>query len=278
MGAKTSFRTFYRELRYECGEYRDVYIFPVFQEYKDRKPAKPRSESKPTKATQERLNRQRSEEKHTRILHANFTPDDYEVGLSYETNPDSDERVKKDFHNFTKRVKRLMKKLGIKQELKYLVVPEKSLRGRYHLHVTISCGIDRDTLESLWGFGWANAKRLQFTETGLAKLANYKVGNNEKKPLFRKRWWGSRNLIDPKGKPYDYTIGSRRRAEELARDRDDRQMWEKLYPGYSLGSTKHTPNEINAGIYLFARLYKNDGKYITPTRKRKEAVIKHELG
>ena len=57
--------------------------------------------------------------------------------------------------------------------LKYIVVTERGKKGgRIHHHITVNGGIDRDELESLWGLGYANSRRLQFTENGLAGLAH----------------------------------------------------------------------------------------------------------
>ena len=228
MGAKKTFRTFYRERKYYCGEFLDVLIYPVLQEYEDGK--KRPNKVGPTKPVQERANNRHSAEKQTRILHKYFTPDDFELGLSYLVNPECKERLLKDLQNYFKRIKRMMVKMGIKQELKYIVVPEVSDRGRYHIHLTISCGLDRDTLESLWGHGWANAKRLQFTTTGLARLAHYKVNEKKKKKtVFFRNWWASRNLKDPKPEDNNSKIRSKRKAMELARDSDDYRFWEVMY-------------------------------------------------
>ena len=71
-------KTIYREKRYYCGEYLDVYIFPTYRQSNGR-----RSRSKPTTAAQKKLNQRHREEKLVRLLHANFTPDDLEIHLTY---------------------------------------------------------------------------------------------------------------------------------------------------------------------------------------------------
>ena len=251
--------TTYREKKYICGEYLDVYIYPVY-----RSPGKRKKKAKPTTDAQAKLNARHASEKLTRLLHANFTPEDIELGLDYGENPPDDETAKKDIQNYLRRLKRLRKKLGL-SELKYIAVTEKSSRGRYHHHVTINGGVERDELEKLWGLGRANAKRLQFDKNGLAGLAKYII----KSPVFAKRWNASRNLIDPPPKTNDYRIKSRRRAAELARDTEDFTPWNKLYPEYHVSEIIPFHNEENGGVYLFARLYRKDGKHIKPTRKRR---------
>ena len=253
-------RTIYREKKYYCGEYLDVYIFPTFREAHSRS-----KKSKPTTETQAKLNKKHAEEKVVRLLHANFTPEDLELGLDYAENPVDDERVKKDIQNFLRRLKRLRKRLGL-PELKYIAVTEKSSRGRYHHHVTVNGGVDRDVIENLWGLGRANSKRLQFDKNGLAGLGKYII----KSPIFSKRWNASKNLIDPKPKTSDSRV-SIRRAKELAIDPSDREPFERLYPDYILAEGQAFHNDVNGGVYLFARLYRRDGKFIKPNKRRKAA-------
>jgi hypothetical protein len=253
-------RTIYREKYYICGEYLDVYIFPVFPGPRHRG-----KKAKPTTETQAKLNERHANDRLVRLLNTNFTPNDMEVVFTYAVNPESDEQAKKDIQNLIRRLKRLRAKLGL-SELKYIAVTEKSSKGRYHHHVTISGGVDRDIVEKLWGFGRANSKRLQFGENGVAGLAHYIV----KSPIFSKRWCASKNLIDPEPRTNDSRIRSRRRAAELARDPEDREPWEKLYPEYHLAEAVPFSNDTNGGIYIFARLYRKDGKFIQPRRKRKK--------
>lgn len=80
-------KTIYREKRYYCGEYLDVYIFPTYRQSNGR-----RSRSKPTTAAQKKLNQRHREEKLVRLLHANFTPDDLEIHLTYTVQPEKRRR------------------------------------------------------------------------------------------------------------------------------------------------------------------------------------------
>lgn len=255
--------TIYREKTYTCGEYLDVYVYPVY-----RKPGKRSKRAQPTTKTQEKLNARHAAEKLTRLFHANFTPDDLELGLSHAINPESDEEALRLVTNFLRRLRRLRNKLGL-EPLKYICVTEKSKSGRYHHHVTVNGGLDRDVIENLWGLGYANSRRLQFTENGLAALSRYIV----KEPIGGKRWNASRNLIDPEPRTSDSRIRSRRRAVELAKDPEDREPWKKLYPDYHLAEVMPFHNEENGGVYLFARLYRTDGKFIAPTRGRKRRIL-----
>jgi hypothetical protein len=184
--------------------------------------------------------------------------------LDYAANPEDDAQAKRDAQNFLRRLRRLRDKLGL-PPLKYVLVTEKSGKGRYHHHVTVNSGIDRDTVEKLWGMGRANSKRLQFNENGLASLARYIV----KSPVFSKRWNASRNLVDPEPRTNDYRVRSRRKAAALASNTEDREPWKKLYPDYCLAEMTPFHNDENGGVYIFARLYRKDGRFIAPIRQRR---------
>ena len=252
-------KTIYREKRYYCGEYLDVYIFPTYRQSNGR-----RSRSKPTTAAQKKLNQRHREEKLVRLLHANFTPDDLEIHLTYTVQPESEEEAARNARNYIRRIQRMRKKAGL-PPLKYIVVTERGGKtGRYHHHITINGGLDRDAAEAAWGLGYANSRRLQFTETGLAGLGHYIV----KKPVGKKAWNASKNLIDPDPKTRDGRI-SGRRAEELARDTTNNAEYEKLYPGYFLAEAGAFHNDVNGGRYIVARIYRRDGKFIKPQRKNK---------
>ena len=141
-------KTVYREKRYYCGEYLDVYIYPTYRQGRSRG-----KRSKPTSAAQAKLNQRHREEKLVRLLHANFTPDDLEIHLTYQQQPESPEEAQRLLRNYIRRVQRARKKQGL-PPLKYIAVTEKgSKNGRYHHHVTLSGGMDRDELEKLWGLG-----------------------------------------------------------------------------------------------------------------------------
>lgn len=218
-------KTVYREKRYYCGEYLDVYIYPTYRQGRSRGK---RSKPDPPPA-QAKLNQRHREEKLVRLLHANFTPDDLEIHLTYQQQPESPEEAQRLLRNYIRRVQRARKKQGL-PPLKYIAVTEKgSKNGRYHHHVTLSGGMDRDELEKLWGLGYANSRRLQFTESGLAGLGHYIV----KSQLYARAWNASKNLIDPEPKTRDGRI-SGKRAEELARDTTNNAEYERLYPGYFL--------------------------------------------
>ncbi len=261
-------RIVYREKKYTCGEYLDVFIYPVFEAGKHS--GGKRVKRKPSTKAQEKLNQRHREEKLARLLHANFTPDGLEIHLTYKVQPGDDEEAKRHLQNFIRRLKRYIAKHGL-GELKYIAVTERGKQGgRYHHHVTIEVekGIDRDELEQLWtdteGHGYANSRRLQFNEEGLEGLARYVV----KSPAGKKAWTASRNLVDPEPKTRDGRI-SGRKARELADHVQDSTRFDRLYPGYLCSKAETWHNDVNGGCYLAVRLYREDGKFIRPKQKPK---------
>ena len=91
-------RTVYREKKYTCGEYLDVYIYPVFETGK--LGGGKRTKRKPSTKAQEKLNQKHRKEKLTRMLHANFTPEDLELHGTYEVQPENDEEALRDRANY----------------------------------------------------------------------------------------------------------------------------------------------------------------------------------
>lgn len=255
-------KSVYREKRYYCGEYLDVYIYPVFEQSQRR--AGKRVKRRPSTEAQQKLNQRHREEKLTRIFHANFTPEDLEIHLTYAQQPETEEEAKRELTNFLRRVRWWRKKLGL-GPLKYIAVTERGAKsGRYHHHVTLNGGMDRDALELLWRNGRANSRRLQFSETGMAGLAHYIV----KSPIGGKAWNASKNLIDPEPKTRDGRI-SARKARELAGEDSNPLEFERLYPGYLLADVGAFHNDVNGGSYINARLYRKDGAFINARQKRR---------
>lgn len=241
-------RTVYREKRYVCGEYLDTYVYPVYEA--PRKGGKRVRRGKSTPA-QVKLNQRHRVEKLTRLLHANFSPNDLELHLTYRGDQPTEAEAARELANFLRRVRRYRQRHGL-GELKYVAVTERGQKsGRIHHHITINGGIDRDVLEGLWRRGYANSRRLQFTENGLAGLSRYVT----KSPQGGKAWSASKNLVHPAPQVRDGKI-SGKKAREMAERAQDCGVFEALYPGYHLASVEVFPNEVNNGVYLFARLYK----------------------
>lgn len=259
----------YRERRYVCGDYLEVDIFPVFEKQTGRGPRR-----QPTSEVQARLNEHNAEQKLIRLLNANFTPEDIEIHLTYsdENLPETPEEVKRDAQNFLRRVKRLREREGL-DDLKYVVVPSGGFEGtRFHLHITMNGGIDRNVLEELWGYGYANSRKLQFNENGVEGLARYVARQftaHKGELPFGKRWSASRNLVIPPPHDRDGRL-SQKKVKALATvDVERNAPFEELYEGYRLSEVRPFYNEINGGYYLCIKMYR-EGSRLSNKRKRRE--------
>ena len=146
---------------------------------------------------------------------------------------------------FWLRVKRIYKKHGV--TLKYIWIPERSGKGRYHIHGFLSGGVPREEVERAWGKGRANCIRFQYDRQGLAGYVHYVC----KDPILGKRWCGSRNLTPPERRQSDYTI---RRADIDAARRCDRAALERRYEGWAVVESEVRDNEVNGLPYLYIRL------------------------
>lgn len=262
-------RCMYRERRYFCGEYLELQIYPVY-----RQPGHRGKRAKPTSEAQAKLNEINAMQQLIRILNANYTSDDIEVHLTYRDDvmPDSADRVTRDYQNFIRRIKRLRKKLDL-PEGKFVIIPAGGVDGtRYHIHITMSGGLDRSAVEELWGYGYANARRLQFNENGVEGLAKYvsrQFTAHEGRSPFGKRWSGSRNLIIPKPHDRDGKI-SAKRVKQISNG-EAVAVSELLseYPGYHVSEVKSFHNDTNGGEYLSIRLYKKTA-FLNNKKRRRE--------
>lgn len=259
-------KAIYRLKYYRCGEYLDAYCYPVVP------CAKPiqgkRTKKRPSREVQKKLNQRHARERLTRLVNANFDENDLNMTLTYRKNPESKEEAVKHLQKYIRKLRTEYKKAGI--ELKYVWQMEKSKKGRYHVHMILSGGVDRDKLEKLWGNGYANSKRLQFDQNGVAALVGYITKSHHKKEeerLTYKAWSSSRNLIDPEPEISDTKVRSKKKAAELADG--DFNAWYAIFPEYEIADINQFHSDEYGSIYLFARLYRRDGQRVQPKRKRK---------
>lgn len=244
-------RNFVREKKIHCGENYmevDLYSLSEFQiEIKKGKRSKKKYVSLPK---QEKMNDKNARRKLIQILETNFGEGDIFLTTTYKPKylPKSYEDAQRESRNYIRRIRDKMKALGIKEELKYVVITSvreskgKDKGVRYHHHYIISCGLDRDTLENLWRrkknkgekigdpIGYANSKRIQEDiNTGILGLANYLA----KHTSYKRKWSCSQNLERPFERTNDHKY-SRKRLIQYALDPYDIERWEKIYPGWTV--------------------------------------------
>lgn len=257
-------RCCYREKLYECGDYLESNIYPVYKSANSRG-----KKSKPTKEIQQKLNEINAENKFIRLCNANFTITDLKVELTYknEYHPSDAREAERQLRNFLRRLKHYRKRNRL-PELKYVAVTEQgSRKGRFHHHLIINGDISLRDLVSLWGKGRVGINILQFNENGIADLARYMIKRST--ASCKKKWNASKNLIHPQPRKRDGRL-SKRRVLELARDTENVREYEKLYEGYCFSEARKVYNDINGGVYIYARYYKKEAEFWHTTHRMKK--------
>lgn len=253
--------TKFREKYYVCGDYIEYNLYPVYKKSSSR-----RKKANPTKECQRKVNAMNAENKLIRLVNTNFTSEDYKVELTYkpENHPNNDDDASANIRNFLRRLKNYRRKQGL-EELKYIAVTEKGTKkGRYHHHLIINGGFLAKELVRIWGLGIINCVPLQFNENGIADLARYMM---KKSVASKKRWNASKNLKQPIMRQRDGRL-SKRRVTELARDTENRREYEKCFEGYYLSEARRIYNDINGGIYIYARFYSKEAEFCSRITNR----------
>ena len=265
-------RCLYREQIHICGNYADVDIYPVFRKSGNLR----RRRAKPTSEAQARLNQKNAEKKLMRLLHTNFSGKDYEIHLTYTNDnlPENDDEAIGDVQKFLRRVRAVYKSMG--KDLKYIRVTEgKAGTRRYHHHVTLSGGVDRDVVEKLWELGYANCRRLQFAENGVEGLAMYitKESRGEGYAPGSRRFSCSKNLEKPKVIERDGRL-AQRKVKELFEKECSSAVVAPLYEGWCMAQSETLLNPVNGGYYISLRFYRpelmKNGEMRGTGRKRRK--------
>ena len=151
------------------------------------------------------------------LAYTNFGESDWAVTFTYDHNhqpaPGDFDQVDRDWTNFTRRLKRFCKKMG-REASKWMQVAEYSVMdedgkvtGRHHHHEPID-----------------------LTCSSFERLTTYMT----KARARIRRWRQSQGLQKPKTPRPNDTRWSRKRFDEAFALPDDREYWEKKYPGYTL--------------------------------------------
>lgn len=247
----------YRRRTTVSGPRIDAEVFPVFGRHQ--KGELRRAKTQITREAQRRANEERSRLHLTQLIEANFTEKDIALTLSYRGEAPDQKRVDMDVRNFLNRVKRARQKAGL-DELKWVMaiggdeMPAAGYSGkRPHVHMIMSGGIDRDTLEKIWGHGFANADRLQPGSDGLGGIARYMTKQKQDRPriAYARTWRGSRNLKQPVRRSRDANMPNAR-VRRIAYDfrNEAKSVMEKLYPGYVLKECQVRYSDIVDGVYI----------------------------
>ena len=257
-----------------------------------RLPTKPPKTKGSTEA-QKKYNENQSVKQAVYIINENFDSNDNILSLTFkpENAPEDADKLHRLVTNYFNCLKRLRKKelIKVKKLLKalpddeifdsqrkelelkkskleapfkyfYTKEEEEYKRGAYkgrknfHPHIFITGGIDRTVLEELWPHGArCNADRFQPDRFGPETMAKYMM----KDPKGYRRFCCSRNMSrtykQPKVKNSRF---SKRTLAQLSQERsDDKQYWEKRYPGYRFVRAFPRYNDYNGHWYLTVVMY-----------------------
>lgn len=244
---------YYKTRTIRSGPMIDVECYPVYQGQYCRQLEKTR----PTPEAMRIVNDRNSRKRFERMAETNFRPGkDYAITLTYAgAAPDDPAQCERDLRNYRQRVNRARRKAGLPRA-KCMAVIEYGKNGRLHHHLLMEGGLDRDTMEALWGKGYVNCDRIQNGPAGLTALARYMTKSfSNKRDKGRHRYFYSRNLTPPKVTESRTRI-SRRQAERIREDADIQGeiILRKKYPGLVLESLTVRQTDWLPGCYIYARL------------------------
>lgn len=153
----------------------------------------------PSSEAMKKINQRKAGVKLRRLMNANFQDGDYLLRLDFSKKPSGSDEMQGLMQKFTRKLKRELLKKGI--ELKYIYVKEVGKRGSRHIHMMMN-KCDLDIIRKCWGHGGIHVDPL-FTQGQYGKIAEYFIKYAAKTEdtegeLVGKRWYGSRNLKQPK--------------------------------------------------------------------------------
>lgn len=249
----------YRTSTVTAGQTREIDIYPIWD---NRQVARTASKERAKhREAQRKVDRRNAVKRLRRLINQNFTAGDVLITNTYTPgrDPKSDEAAQRNMQNYIRRIKRLRRKMGL-PELKYVYVTEvthSEARGtRYHHHMILSGGIDRDQLERMWKMGHSNSRTARPDRDWLGGFAHYITKAKETQEKALQRGWNcSKNLTQPHMTHADHKI-SIRKAQRIARQMEDegRRILEKENPGYELTEIIVRHSQYAPGVYIYARM------------------------
>lgn len=232
------------------------------------------------------LNNRNAQKSLEALVNTNFGKGDLLLGLSYsdENMPGDMKEAKQKFHNFIRRLNRRREKQGL-SNARYIVVTEISGTGRVHHHVIMDSDLDRDTVEEIWGQGYANTKRLKPDPkkrlVGVVSYIAKTFKEDESRPQRMRRWDCSQNLKKPWDSINDNPRMMSHKKMRLMKDLpEDSECMKKIIeldnPHYELISVEKEYSEESGQWHFFCRMqlstqkdatvYKVDNNSIQPDK------------
>lgn len=271
----------YKEKTIICGDWMWVEVHPTW-----RPAGKRRGKFKETSETQQKLNDRASRLRLVTLVHANFTSRDLALHMTFRDGeiPQTQEDYERVIRNFMAKLRRLYRREGV--ELKYILVRAWSEKGRPHVHMILSGGVDRGEIEALWPHGYANTRQLEFTETGIADLVDYMAGQRDDgktdeghvRKKGERRWSGSRNLVKPVERT-NLTRYSKAAMEEIADAGNPHGIFRDRYPGFWLAEFPEIrQNPVTHAWEMSCVLYRPDSPNLAVYARRGDRIGRQKTG
>lgn len=253
----------YRTSTVTAGQTREIDIYPIWDNRQAAHAAK--QERAKHREAQRKVDRRNAQKKLRRLINENFTAGDILITNTYAPgmDPHDEAAAQRQMQNYIRRIKRLREKRGL-PEMKYVYVTEvthSEARGtRYHHHMIMSGGIDREEVERLWKGGHSNSRTARPDRDWLSGFAHYMTKNKEtQEKALQRGWCCSKNLKKPQTTHADHKV-SIRKAERIARQMEDegRKILEQVNPGYELTEIIVRHSQYAPGVYIYARMIKKN--------------------
>lgn len=204
----------------------------------------------------------------TQFVNCNFGAGDLLVDLTYEEEPESREQAERDVYNYVMRLKTLYKRFGVPFRSFWVTggghLKKNGELSRFHHHMIISGGVDRDLIEAAWNYKDINrlspdsskkellymadrygnknrvktsAVKIKSSEFGLEPRVKYMVKPAHCAEKLNAKRWHTCNMSK---KPIETRNDSRYSERDVAkllkhiRDGQAKTYIEKLYKGWEL--------------------------------------------
>lgn len=248
-------RTRIRTKSYICGDYRHVYLYPVYGYGGKRR----RKRYRPTSEQQAELNARRAEKRLEMLLETNFDEHDYFFTCTYEPHlrPGKDEEALRQAKNFIRRLQYRCKRQGLPEPVAVWCTELSKENKLYHHHFVIKCALPFDTLAQIWGKGRAQGGHLHFAADGMTGLSKYLP----KEPIGTVRYHATRNLKKPQELQDDNTSQARFGKLFDAVHFGDPAEIERVFPAYFVNQNATFAADTLFGRYIYIKLYAKHSKF-----------------
>ena len=262
-----------------AGPMLSVDAFPVW-DTKTARAARTEAQKERHREALRRQNQRNARRRLEALVNNNFGAGDLILTHEYDhgKQPQTDEQAARDIRNYIARLKYRRDKLGL-PPVKYIYITERTQSRQYgvrwHHHIIMSGGLDRDEAERLWTKkhgGISNARNAQPTKMHLTGFSRYLVmdkrnrtmetdGKNPQEKAMRRGWNSSKNLVPPKERESDKKLSIRKagRIAEAMGDFDRaKEILERCYPGYELLDVTAKTSRWTVGVYIRATMCRKD--------------------